>query len=147
MCFLSCLFPPRLLHLHQVRAAVVGGTWVVRVEVIRRLHSPGTLTDVVKRFIMCGTVPIGTHTGTKLLLVLRILIPRFVARREINRILLCHIALCASAGIIIMPQVTPLVRLPRLVLLVLVVMPLLLWLLLEVGRIRMMTSSHSLDDS
>ena len=61
--------------------------------------------------------------------------------------LLCPIDLCESSGIIIMSQVTTLGRLPRVVLLVLVVIPPLLWLLLGVGRIFIMTSYHSLDES
>ena len=61
--------------------------------------------------------------------------------------LLCPIDLCASDGIIRTSKVMTLGMLPRVVLLVLVVMAPLLWLLLEVGTIRMMTSSHSLADS
>ena len=94
-----------------------------------------------------GNFPIGTCTGTHAPILLSILLTRCIERRGINRMLLCHIALCKSAGFIIMPQVTALIRLSRLVLLVLVVMPLLMWMLLDVGRIRMMTSSHSLVDS
>ena len=55
--------------------------------------------------------------------------------------LLGPIDVCESVVIIIMYQVTTLGRLPRVALLVLVFMPLMLWLLLEVGRICMMNSS------
>ena len=61
--------------------------------------------------------------------------------------LLCPIDLCASDGIIRTTKFMTLGMLPRVVLLVLVVMAPLLWLLLEVGTIRMMTLSHSLADS
>ena len=61
--------------------------------------------------------------------------------------LLCPIAMCARAKIIITSQVMALVRIPRVVLLVMVIMPPLLWLLLGAGRIRIMSSSHSLADS
>ena len=96
---------------------------------------------------MCGTVPSVSCTGNHLLLVLRKLLTRFIKRRELNSMLLCPISLCVSYGIILTPKVTTLDRLPRVVLLVLMVMPPLLWLLLEVGRVRNMTSSHSLVDS
>ena len=127
--------------------AVVGAAGVVEVEIISRSQSPETVTAVAKRVTMCGIVPSGTRTGTHLLLILRIMLPKYIARREINRMLLCPIAMCESTEIIITPQVTTLGRLLRVVLLVLVVTPPLLWMLFEAGRIRMMNSSYSLDDS
>ena len=120
---------------------------MVEVEILSRFQSLATVTAVVKWVTMYGTVPSGTRNGTHLLLVLRILLPRCITRGEINLMLLCPIALCTSAGIIIKPQVMTLGRIPRVVLLVLVVMPPLLWLLLGVGSIWMMTSSHSLSYS
>ena len=128
-------------------AAVVGAIWVVKVDLLRRLYSPETVTAVVKQVTMCGTVLSGTHTGNHILLVLMILLPRHITRRELHCMLLCTIDMCSSSGIIITPQVMALGRIPRLVLLVLVFMPPLLWLLLEEGRIRIITSSHSLADS
>ena len=124
------MLPPSIPHLHPgevvagaVGAAVVGAERGVEVEILSRLHSPETLTAVVKWVTMYGTVPSGTRNGTHLLLVLRILLPRCITRGEINLMLLCPIALCTSAGIIITPQVMTLGRIPRVVLLVLVVMP------------------------
>ena len=90
-----------------------------------------TVTAVVNQVTMCGTVPSGTCTETHLLLVLRILIPRCIARKELNLMLLCPIDMCVSAGIIITPQFMTLGRLPKVVLLVLVAMPSLLWLMLR----------------
>ena len=75
-------------------------------------------------------------------MVLMILLTKFIARREISQMLLCPIALCEITGIIITPQVTALGRLPRVVILVLVVMPPLLWLMLDMGRIWMINSYH-----
>ena len=138
MWILTCLLPPRLLHIHQ-KAAVVGAAGVVEVEILSRLQSPANVTDVVKRANMYGTVPSGTCTGTHFLLVLRILLPRCITRRDITRMVLCHIAMCASAGIIITTQVTTLIRLPKVVFMVLVAMLPLLWLMLEAGRIRIIT--------
>ena len=143
---LPCLIPPRLLQLHQIGAAVVGAEGVVEVDILSRLQSPATVTTVVKQVTMCGNAPSGTRNGTHLLMVLRILPPMCIARREINRMLLCTIAMCARTGILTTPQVTTLVWIPRVVLLVLVAMPPLLCLLLGAGRIRIMNSSHSLDD-
>ena len=121
---------------------VVGLEGADEQEILSRLQSPETVTAVVNRFTVCRTVPSRKHTRTYLLLVLRIMIPSCIARKEINRVLLFPIALCASAKIIITPQVMTLGRIPMVVLLVMVIMPLLMWLLLGEGRIRIMSSSH-----
>ena len=60
--------------------------------------------------------------------------------------LICTISMCESNGIIIILQVMTLGTLLRVVLLLLVAMPLLLWLLLGMRKIRMLTSPHSLYD-
>ena len=133
--------PSRILHLHQ-KLVLVGAVGVSEVEILSRFQSLATVTAVVKRVNMCRIVPSGTRIGTHLLLVPSMLLPRCIARRDINRMLLCTIDICASDRIIITPQVTTLDRLPRVVLLVLVTIPPLLWVLLEVGEIWMMTSSH-----
>ena len=117
------------------------------VEIIIRLQSQATVTSGVNQVTMFGTVMSVTRTGTHLLLVLRILLPRCIPRRELNRMLLCPIALCARDGIIITPQFMTISRLPRVVLIVLVVMPPLMWIMLGVGGICMMNSSHSFSDS
>ena len=134
MWLFPCPLPHRILHFHQ-KAAVVGAAGVVEVEILLRLQSPETVTAVVKLVTMCVTVLSGTRTGSQLLMVLSILLPRCIAIREINWMFLCPIAMSSNARVIIMPHVTTLGRLPRLVLLVLVVTPPLLWLMLEVGII------------
>ena len=58
---------------------MVGATGVVEVEILSRLQSPAAVTAVVKRVTICGTVLSGTHTGTHLHMVMRILIPRCIA--------------------------------------------------------------------
>ena len=134
---IPCTLPPRIIHIHLVAgvsglvgAAVLGASWLFEVEILIRLHSPSTVTAVVKRVTMYGTVPNVTCTGTHLLLALRILLPRCITIRELNRMLLCPIYLCESSGIIITPQFTTLGRLPKVVLIVLVVVQPLLWMLL-----------------
>ena len=74
------MLPPRLLHLQQVGEVVVGAEGVVEVEILSRFQSLETVTAVVNRVTMCGTVPSGTRTGTHLILVLRILLPMCIKR-------------------------------------------------------------------
>ena len=68
-------------------------TGVVNVEILRRFHFLETVTAVVKRVTMCGTVPSGTRNGIHLMLTLRILIPMCIAQRELSQMLLFTIAL------------------------------------------------------
>ena len=102
---------------------MVGEAGVFEVKILSRLQSPVTVTAVVKRVTIYETVLSRTRTGTHLLMALRILLPRCIEIRDLNRMLPFPISLCASAGIIITPQVTMLVRIFRVVLLVLVAMP------------------------
>ena len=102
---LPCPLTLRLLHIHQ-KAAVVGAAGVFEVEILSMLQYLATVTTVLNRFSMCRNVPSRTCTGNHLLLVLMILLPKCISRRELHWMLLCPISLCASAGIIKMPKVT-----------------------------------------
>ena len=70
--------PPLAGVAGAVRTAVVGEAEVVEVEILSRLNSPATVTDVVKWVTMCGIVLRRTCHGTHLLLILRILLPRYI---------------------------------------------------------------------
>ena len=63
--------PTRLLHL-QEKAVVVGAEGVVEVEILSRFQPLATVTAVVKRVTMCGTVPSKTHTRRHFLLLMGI---------------------------------------------------------------------------
>ena len=71
---LQYTLPTRLLHL-QEKAVVVGAEGVVEVEILSRFQPLATVTAVVKRVTMCGTVPSETHTRRHLLLLMGIRLP------------------------------------------------------------------------
>ena len=107
MWLFPCPLPHRILHFHQ-KAAVVGAAGVVEVEIVSRLQSPETVTAVIKLVTMCVTVLSGTRTGSQLLMVLSILLPRCIAIREINWMFLCPIAISSNSRVIIITHVTTL---------------------------------------